>query len=455
MHTDHIGTHWKAVVENIHDGIIIVDVNGRILSVNRAFEQMSGYRRQDVVGKPCTALNCNLCAIALEKNRAHWCMLFRLGKLQNQHCTLVRKDGTRIHSLKNATLLRNDDGTLVGAVETITDITALIEKDNQIAAFRRDLRSEDSSYGMIGTSPAMRHIFDLIANAAQSDAPLVIYGQSGTGKELAAQALHDLGPRRQGPFIKINCAALSESLLESELFGHVKGAFTGAYRHRKGRFESAQNGDIFLDEIGDLSPSTQVKLLRVLEEKVIERVGDNQPIPVDVRIISATNRDLRKLVAKGAFREDLYFRINVIPIELPPLNQRREDIPLLAQFFMRRASLKSGKSIRKISNRAMEALMSYPWPGNVRELKSAFEYAAVSCGGSEIRRKHLPPNIAQAKAAHIISDSVPLKHDSLKRTSLIRALQQARGNRTEAARLLGVSRVTIWNWIKRYGIKTP
>jgi len=343
----------------------------------------------------------------------------------------------------------------VGAVETITDITALIEKDNQIAAFRRDLRSEDSSYGMIGTSPAMRHIFDLIANAAQSDAPLVIYGQSGTGKELAAQALHDLGPRRQGPFIKINCAALSESLLESELFGHVKGAFTGAYRHRKGRFESAQNGDIFLDEIGDLSPSTQVKLLRVLEEKVIERVGDNQPIPVDVRIISATNRDLRKLVAKGAFREDLYFRINVIPIELPPLNQRREDIPLLAQFFMRRASLKSGKSIRKISNRAMEALMSYPWPGNVRELKSAFEYAAVSCGGSEIRRKHLPPNIAQAKAAHIISDSVPLKHDSLKRTSLIRALQQARGNRTEAARLLGVSRVTIWNWIKRYGIKTP
>ncbi len=212
-----------------------------------------------------------------------------------------------------------------------------------------------------------------------------------------ASALHDLGPRREKPFVKVNCAALTESLLESELFGHVKGAYTGAYRDRKGRFEEANGGDIFLDEIGDLPLATQVKLLRVLEQKVIERVGDNRSIKVDVRIISATNKDLRMLVEKGVFRDDLFFRINVIPIILPPLRERPDDISLLAESFFRTNQLKSGKDIKGISNDAMALLTAYEWPGNVRELRSAFEYAFVTCQESLIQPHHFPPAIYQGK----------------------------------------------------------
>ena len=224
----------------------------------------------------------------------------------------MRKDGTYVHVLKNASVLHDIDGNVMGAVETMTDITELVEKDTQIEAFRRELRSEDGFHGILGSSALLHQVFDLITNAAQSDAPVIIFGESGTGKELVARAIHETGIHTQKPYVKVNCASLTESLLESELFGHVKGAFTGAYRSRKGRFEAAQGGSIFLDEIGDLPLATQVKLLRVLEEKVIERVGDNQPIRINVRIITATNRNLKKLVQQGAFREDLFYRINVI-----------------------------------------------------------------------------------------------------------------------------------------------
>ena len=238
----------------------------------------------------------------------------------------------------------------------------------------------------------MRQVFDLIANAAQSDAPVIVLGESGTGKELVSKAIHEIGKRRRKPFVKVNCAALTESLLESELFGHVKGAYTGAYRGREGRFETAHGGDIFLDEIGDLPLATQVKLLRVLEEKVVERVGDNKPIPVDVRVISATNKNLSELVEQRIFRQDFYFRINVIPIQLPPLRERVEDIPLLAEAFFGKIGLKSGKAVEGISAAAMRVLMQYSWPGNVRELKSAFEYAFVTCQESVIQPYHLPPS---------------------------------------------------------------
>jgi len=299
----------------------------------------------------------------------------------------------------------------------------------------------------------MRRVFDLIENIAQSDAPVLILGESGTGKELVAKALHDVGPRKDKPYVKVNCAALNESLLESELFGHVKGAFTGAYRSRQGRFEAAQGGDIFLDEIGDLPLSTQVKLLRVLEEKIIERVGDNRPIPVDVRIITATNRDLQSLVKAGNFREDLFFRINVIPIYLPPLRERREDIPLLAEAFFRRMRLKTGKDIKGITKYAMALLMTYSWPGNVRELRSAFEYAFVACQQPLIQPYHFPP--------HICNGEIPVKRgknvividkEELKKQELIKALEEAGGNQSKAARILGVSRVTVWNRMKRFGI---
>jgi len=453
MAGSYLEAHWKTVVETIQDGVMIVDRQGAILSANQAFLGMTGYDRKEVIGQPCTIINCSYCEIARGKGVDDWCVLFRTGRLDNHRCTLISKSGEIIHVLKNGRLLHDDEGEVIGSVETITNISTLVETEKQIEVFRRELRSEDRFYGLLGNSPAMRRVYDLISSAAQSEAPIVILGESGTGKELAAEAAHLCGRRQKGPFVKINCAALSEPLLESELFGHVKGAFTGAYRDRKGRFEAAQGGDIFLDEIGDLPPSIQVKLLRVLEEKAIERVGDNKPIPVDVRIITATNRNLEELVKGGTLREDFYFRINVIPIRMPPLRERPEDIPLLADSFLRRICLKNDKRIFGISRRALDALMSYPWPGNVRQLKSAFEYAAVRCLEPEILPEHLPDSILNPISYPADGPSgPPLRHEEMKKRHLLAALKRTGGNRAEAARLLGVSRVTVWHWIKRYGI---
>jgi transcriptional regulator with PAS, ATPase and Fis domain len=294
----------------------------------------------------------------------------------------------------------------------------------------------------------MRRTFDLLANVATSDAPALIHGESGTGKELAARAIHLHSPRSNGPYIQVNCAALNESVLESELFGHVKGAFTGAYQNRQGRFEAAQGGDIFLDEIGELPHSIQVKLLRVLEEKVIERVGDNRPISVDARIITATNRNLKELVEKGLFRSDLYYRINVLPIELPPLRKRPEDIPQLAENFFRHLQLKSNKPISGISPEAMRTLVQYSWPGNIRELKSAFAYAFVTCTEGHIQPSHLPPDLTLAT----VPSPIMAPTEDQQKQALIEALAQAKGNKSLAAKLLGVSRVTVWNRIHRYGL---
>ena len=448
-----LNRYWKTVVNTIQDGLMVVDRAGTIVSANHALETITGYSTKDLVGKPCSALNCDICEIARDSEGEHWCALFRTGSLKMRKCTLSTKDGRSIHVLKNASLLRDSKGDVIGAVETLTDVTEIVQKDHQIDAFQRQLRAEDGFHGIIGASASMQKAFELIANATDSDAPVIILGESGTGKDLVARAIHEIGPRRRKPFVKVNCATLSESLLESELFGHVKGAYTGAYRSREGRFESARGGDIFLDEIGDLPLSTQVKLLRVLEEKVIERVGDNKPITVDVRILSATNKDLNSLVETGAFRDDLYFRINVIPVRLPALKERSEDIPLLADAFFKRAQLKSNKAILGISNDAMSLLIGYDWPGNVRELKSAFEYAFVTCHDSLIQPSHLPSNISRATEQHRLKSQRPVTGQSGdQKKALIYALRKAEGNQSEAARLLGVSRVTVWNRIKKFKI---
>jgi transcriptional regulator with PAS, ATPase and Fis domain len=354
--------------------------------------------------------------------------------------------------VKNASVLKDASGRVTGAVETMTDITDLIEKEHEIESYRRELAAEDRFHGMIGRSVAMQQLFDLVRNAARSDAPVIVYGESGTGKEMVSRAIHDEGLRRGGPFIKVNCAALNESLLESELFGHVKGAFTGAFREREGRFEAAHTGDIFLDEVGDLPLATQIKLLRVLEEKVIERVGDHRPIPVDVRIITATNRDLQELVARGAFREDLFYRINVIPIQVPPLRRRLEDIPLLAESFFRRIRLKSGKPIEGISQAALELLACYAWPGNVRELRSAFEFAFVSCTGATIEPQHFPHHVSNPEERVCTPPPAADNLEDIKRQRLISALKQSRGNQSETAKILGISRTSVWSQIKRFGI---
>jgi transcriptional regulator with GAF, ATPase, and Fis domain len=346
-----------------------------------------------------------------------------------------------------------------------------VRLDRRVERLSRQLEEDGGFYGLLGNAPSMQKLFDVIEKAAKSEAPVIIYGESGTGKELAARAIHQLGRRKEEAFIQFNCAALNESLLESELFGHVKGAFTGAYRHRQGRFEAADRGDIFLDEIGDVPLSIQVKLLRVLETKQFEHVGDDRPLSVDVRIITATNKNLEELVAQKKFREDLFFRINVFPIFLPPLRERSEDIPLLVNSFIRRLRAKTGKKITGLSAEAMDRFMQYHWPGNVRELKSALEYAFVVAEKGLIENEQLPVNIItprkkessvtfpstaptvypyQAFGQSFSEDFNP-QHQQEK-GSLIKALQQCRGNQTQTARLLGINRVTVWNRMKKYGI---
>ncbi|MBW1802507.1 MAG: sigma 54-interacting transcriptional regulator [Deltaproteobacteria bacterium] len=452
MFEKELNIYWKKVVDTIKDGVMIVDKGGTIVSVNKALERIIGYSKDEMLGKSCAILNCNIFEYARKKKGDHWCVLFKTGAMDLRKCTFIKKDGTFINVLKNASLLHDAEGKVMGAVETITDISEILEKDHQIEAFRRELREENGFLGILGVSGPMQRVFDLINNATQSDAPVIIFGESGTGKELVAKAIHETGLRKTKPYIKVNCASLNEALLESELFGHVKGAYTGAYRSRTGRFEAARNGSIFLDEIGDLPLSTQVKLLRVLEEKVIERVGDQQPIHIDVRIISATNKDLNGLVERGHFRQDLFYRINVIPIMVPPLRERVEDIPLLAEAFFRRIRLKTDKKINGISNDAMRLLMEYSWPGNVRELRSSFEYAFVTCQDSTIQPYHFPLSIYQGKKSLKAVQNKNFNREEMKKRQLIEALKKSNGNQSKAADILGVSRVTVWNQMKRFNI---
>ena len=449
---ENLNQYWKTVVNTIQDGIMIVTPDGQIVSVNEGLVEMTGYAREELIGASCAILGCSACELARGIPQCHWCVMFKQGSLKKQKCALVRKDGTRVPVVKNASVLKDRDGEIIGAVETITDISDLVDKEEQLEIFRREMSREDTFHGIVGRAAAMQQVFDLIDGVARIDSPVIIHGESGTGKELAARAIHEAGPRRDRPFIKVNCAALNESLLESELFGHVKGAYTGAHKDRMGRFESAGDGDIFLDEIGDLPASTQVKLLRVLEEKVIERVGDHRPIPVQARIITATNRDLADLVSRNLFRQDLYYRINVIPIRMPALRERREDIPLLASTFFLRTQLKTGRKVQGISPEAMALLVRHSWPGNVRELRSAFEYAFVACKTDMIEPRDLPVGIVSGDDVCAPEEVSARSLDEIKKERLVGALREAGGNQSEAARMLGISRTSVWSQMKRYGV---
>ena len=444
---------WKTVVDTMMDGMMIVDPRGTIVSVNRAFEELTGYGREELVGRSCAHLEFDTCPRAREMGGENLCRLFKEGSLAGCNCILRARDGRLIHVLKNAATLRDASGGVIGAVETLTDVTEVVAQREIITRLRTELTQKQGFQGILGQSEAMVRVFELIRSAAGSDAPVVIYGESGTGKELVAAAIHDLGGRSGGPFIKVNCAALSESLLESELFGHVKGAFTGADRLRTGRFEAADGGAILLDEIGDLPPSIQVKLLRVLQEREIERVGDHRPLAIDVRIIAATNKDLGRLMSQGIFRDDLYYRLAVIPIHLPPLRERTDDIPLLVESFVGRLRLRTGKPIEAFSQGALQIMLLYRWPGNVRELQNAIEYAFVLCPGGVIEPDHLPIHVAEARSRGYISPtSVEGFDGTFERQRLIDALRHARGNKTLAAKRLGVSRVTLYKWIHKYNL---
>ena len=444
---------WQEIVGTMTEGLVVIGPDGRIRLVNRAMSRLTGYGEREMVGCLCTIFNCDACEIVRDAGQGQWCRLFDVeaGGVESRRCHVMHKDGSYRTVLKNASALIDEDGRVTGVVETLTDISELEKRERKIEELHRRLDGGDGFQGMVGRSEPMRRVFDLISRAARSDGPIILYGESGTGKELVARAIHDLRDE-DAPFIQLNCAALNEALLESELFGHVKGAFTGAYRHRKGRFEAAHGGDIFLDEIGDMPPSIQVKLLRVLENKHIERVGDHRPVPVDVRVIAATHRDLQDLVTQNRFREDLFFRINVIPIQLPPLRERTDDIPILIDHFLGMISRTHGRPIKGLSGQAMDLLMGYAWPGNVRELKGALEYAWIIAGDT-IQPEHLPQNIQQLQTRGASPfGAIPLVGEDNRKAVLEDALRRARGNQSEAARMLNVSRVTIWNWIRKYGV---
>jgi transcriptional regulator with PAS, ATPase and Fis domain len=362
------------------------------------------------------------------------------------------KNRRAVHVVKNASVLKDSEGRLLGAVETFKDISEIVRQKQEIDSLRKSCRLEEGHHGLLGDSPPMQYLFELVDNVAQTDAPVLIHGPSGTGKELVARAIHEESPRNLKPFIKVNCAALNENLLESELFGHEKGAFTGADRTRIGRFEAAHEGTIFLDEIGDIPLSTQVKLLRVLEEKEIERVGDHKPISVDVRIISATNKELEALIDQGLFREDLFFRINVFPLNCPSLARRLEDIPVIVQNFIEQNASKGAKDIVGLTPEAMAVLLNYSWPGNVRELRNAIDYAAVLCPGGWIGTEHLPPKITMDNKKPPVNNRPSPASWHQERQKLIATLRRYGGNQSETARAIGVSRITIWKRVKKYEI---
>ena len=454
MQEEEYNQYWKSVVDTITDGLMVVNPEGIIVSVNNAMERITGFTRDDLIGQPCSILDCDICSGVRAQGEDQLCQLFKVGQLRRRKCLLRKKDGKTLHVFKNGVLLKDSTGKVVGGVETFTDLTELVAKDRVISRLRQQLSDKDVFHGIIGKSPAMNRVFDLISSTSQSEAPVIVYGESGTGKEMVAAAIHKLGPRRKGPFIKVNCAALSESLLESELFGHVKGSFTGADRTRVGRFEAASGGDIFLDEIGDLPLSTQVKLLRVLQEKEIEKVGDHRPISIDVRILAATNKDLHMLMEEGRFREELYYRIGVIPIQLPSLRDRREDIPLFIDFFIDRVRLKTNKSISGMSKEALDLLIRYDWPGNVRELINVIEYAFVLCQKGEITPEHLPEQLRLGPSRRPRTRQAEWQLSAAgQREQLIEALAAAGGKKLEAAKILGISRVTLWKRLKAYGIE--
>jgi PAS domain S-box-containing protein len=423
-------------------------------------ERITGYTPAEVVGKPCSIIGFDLCFGKACPSGIGECNIFSKGNLDGKECFLRHKDGHDIPVVKSARVYADDSRGEQAVVETITDMTELYRARREAEEANRKLGEVHQFDRIIGKSSAMMKMFISIQAAAASDATTLLQGESGTGKELVAGAIHYNSRRKDQPFVTVNCSALSESLLESELFGHVKGAFTGAIRDRIGRFEEAEGGTIFLDEIGEISPFIQVKLLRVLQEREVERVGDSKKRKVDIRIITATNKDLLELVNTGLFREDLYYRLKVFPIQLPPLRDRKKDIPLLVQHFMDIQNEKTGKKLSTVGPSAMRVLLDYNWPGNVRELENAIEHAFVLTTGDHIDLIDLPVEIRRSEDGF----SQPVQEDpprdlvqkfdrkTLTRERLIDILDAGDWNKAEAGRRLGLSRAAIWKYMKKWDI---
>ncbi|MDD2391306.1 MAG: sigma 54-interacting transcriptional regulator [Desulfobacterales bacterium] len=430
----------ESVFSSVQDAVVTVDTQMNVISANKAVEHICGIKA--VIGRPFIdcASQCNQSCVEVLKKTLN------AGKtIRNYHIECGHHDRNKLIAMVNSSPLLNSVGKFLGAVLVIRDITRLTHLEEE-------LKERHHFHNIVGKNEKMQKIYHLLEMLADQSTTVMITGESGTGKELVAKALHYAGTRANGPYITVNCSALSENLLESELFGHAKGAFTGADRDKIGRFEAAAGGTILLDEIGDISPHIQVKLLRVLQEKEVERVGETSPRKVDARVITATNRNLAALIEKGLFREDLYYRLNVFEIELPPLRKRYDDIPLLVSHFCDVFNKSYKKQISGVSDEVQKAFMNYPWPGNVRELAHVIERAFVLCRNQIIEMDHLPSDIRNFIHAN--------KQLSEKRTEsgpdqILRALEKTDWNISKAARLLAISRWTMYRRCQTYNISRP
>jgi PAS domain S-box-containing protein len=422
------------ILDSIGEGLLTVDKNFKINFFNRAAEEITGFKREEVLNQFCKyVFKCELC-----ETKCPIGLILESGNpLYDFRSNIEIKDGSRKPIKLNAAILKNDSDQPIGGVISFRDLS-------EIETIRSDIGSTGSFFGIIGRGKAMRDIFNLIQEIAESDAAVLIQGESGTGKELVANAIQATSRRKSKPFVKVNCAVFPETLLASELFGHIKGAFTDAVKDRLGRFELANEGTIFLDEIAEMPLQTQVQLLRVLQEGTFERVGESIPRKTDARVIAATNLEIGEALKSGKLREDLYYRLNVIPIFIPPLRERTEDIPHLVYNFIKEYSKIYSKEIKDIDDGVLDVLVNYYWPGNVRELENVIEYMAVRAKSESISSENLPANLKSNQNLKNPVEEFRRENPS----ELLQLLEKHKWNKTKVAEELGIGRTTLWRMLK-------
>jgi PAS domain S-box-containing protein len=435
----------EAIFNSNIEGTFTIDDEWNITSFNNSAARITGYKKNEAIGKKCWEIfNSNLC-----RNGCHMEQTMNNGKSTiGNELEIIHKSGKKIPIRVNSAILLNNQNEKTGAVETFIDISEIRNLSEHL--------SERFSYeNIIGRNKEIKQIIYMLESVSQTDSSVLITGESGTGKELAARAIHLNSPRRTGPFIAVNCSAFVETLIESELFGHEKGAFTGAVKAKTGRFELAQGGTLFLDEIGDLSLAVQTKLLRVLETHEFERVGTNKSIKMEARIIAATNKNLSDEISAGRFREDLFYRINIINIHLPPLRDRMDDLPLLVNHFINYFNKKLNKKIKQFSSSAYELLLEYSWPGNIRELENAIEHCFILCSGEIIQKEHLPKRLRELKHFNIDQSRNQNRKNLLEveKGLIISILTNNRGNRKKTAEELNIDPSTLWRKMKKLKIE--